>query len=87
MLKLIMVSRIWLYISITVNMAWTNDDILTSFEKLNPFIKLVSNSQYNSFKTCHDNKKLNTYLQLISKSNDFSCCGHSQLDNGHIIKV
>ena len=36
------------------------DHSLTSFERLNSFKKLDSKCQYNSTKTCHYNKKLNT---------------------------
>ena len=37
------------------------DRILTSFEKLNPFNKLDSKSQYNSFKANHSNNNLNIH--------------------------
>ena len=59
------IKDIWHYTSKTVI---EFDHILTSFEKLIPFNKLDSKSQYNSIKTCHSNKNLNTRLTTISKA-------------------
>ena len=57
------IKDIWLYTSKTVKMAWN-----MSFEKLNPFNKLNSKCQYNSIKTCHSNKNLNTRSTTICKA-------------------
>ena len=61
------IKNIWLYTSKTVKWhgIWP---YLASFEKLNPFNKLNSKCQYNSIKTCHSYKKLNTRLTTISKA-------------------
>ena len=59
--------------------------ILASFEKLNPFNKLNSKCQYNSIKTCHSNKTLNTHLTTICKAGaviemPFQILSHSKVE-------